>query len=172
MWVLKRTAVKLQLVTSGRWTVTAEVASSSLVVPAILFGTKRHRMGTLDGSPPRRSSPFLRFSWGQKRDHGLLRLALFGCDRLRIRIERHANRGVAQQLLHNLQFRASKSKQRRIAVAKSMPADSFRDASFSTSARPRARELALANVYTVLYIYPGGKSWPSLAYLSPGTAKL
>jgi hypothetical protein len=30
-------AVKLQLVTSGRWTVTAEVASSSLVVPAILF---------------------------------------------------------------------------------------------------------------------------------------
>jgi hypothetical protein len=30
-------AVKLQLVTSGRWTVTAEVASSSLVVPAISF---------------------------------------------------------------------------------------------------------------------------------------
>jgi hypothetical protein len=30
-------AVKLQLVTSGRWAVTAEVASSSLVVPAILF---------------------------------------------------------------------------------------------------------------------------------------
>jgi hypothetical protein len=29
--------VKLQLVTSGDWTVTAEVASSSLVVPAILF---------------------------------------------------------------------------------------------------------------------------------------
>jgi len=28
-------AVKLHLVTSGRWTVTAEVASSSLVVPAI-----------------------------------------------------------------------------------------------------------------------------------------
>jgi len=39
-------------------------------------------------------------------------------------------------------------------------------------ARPRARELALANVYTLLYIYPGGKLWPSLAYLSPGTAKL
>jgi hypothetical protein len=32
-------AVKLQLVTSGRWTVTAEVASSSLVVPAILSVT-------------------------------------------------------------------------------------------------------------------------------------
>jgi hypothetical protein len=30
-------AVKWQLVTSGYWTVTAEVASSSLVVPAILF---------------------------------------------------------------------------------------------------------------------------------------
>src|SRR6267378_6106199 len=42
----------------------------------------------------------------------------------------------------------------------------------STSARPKARELALANVYTLLYIYSGGKSWPSLAYLSPGTAKL
>jgi hypothetical protein len=54
--------------------------------------TKRHKMGTLDGSPPRQSSSFLRFSWEQKRDHGLLRLALFGRDRLRIRIERHANR--------------------------------------------------------------------------------
>ncbi len=73
-------------------------------------------MGTLDGSPPRQSSPFLRFSWEQKRDHSLLRLALFGRDRLRIRIERHANRGVTQQLLHSLQFRASKSKQRRIGV--------------------------------------------------------
>jgi beta-lactamase class D len=30
-------AVKLQLVTAERWTVTAEVASSSLVVPAITF---------------------------------------------------------------------------------------------------------------------------------------
>src|SRR6266852_5303229 len=38
--------------------------------------------------------------------------------------------------------------------------------------RPRARKLALANVYTLMYIYPGSKSWPSLAYLSPGTAKL
>jgi hypothetical protein len=54
-------------------------------------------MGTPDGSPPRQSSPFLRFSWKQKRDRGLLRLALFGCDRLRMRIERHANRGVTQQ---------------------------------------------------------------------------
>jgi hypothetical protein len=53
-------AVKLQTVTSGRWTVTAEVASSSLVVPAILsmsqaahqvdfrLGTKRHTIGTGD----------------------------------------------------------------------------------------------------------------------------
>src|ERR1700682_4982344 len=31
-------AVKLQTVPSGRWAVTAEVASSSLVAPAILFG--------------------------------------------------------------------------------------------------------------------------------------
>ena len=87
-------AVKLQLVTSGRCTVTAEVASSSLVVPAISFndlpevlrfpvGTKRHKMGTLDESPPRQSSRFLRFSSEQKRDHGLLRLALFGRDCLR-----------------------------------------------------------------------------------------
>jgi hypothetical protein len=51
----------------------------------------------------------LRFSWDQKRGHGLLRLALFGCDRLRIRIERHLNREVTQRLLHGLQFRASKS---------------------------------------------------------------
>ncbi len=35
-------AVKLQLVTSGRCTVTAEVASSSLVVPAILFKQLRN----------------------------------------------------------------------------------------------------------------------------------
>jgi hypothetical protein len=40
-------------------------------------------MDTLDGSPPRQSSPFLRFTWEQKRDHGFLRLALFGYDRLR-----------------------------------------------------------------------------------------
>jgi hypothetical protein len=43
-------AVKLQLVTSGRWTVTAEVASSSLVVPAITFNHlrlwKNFRVGT------------------------------------------------------------------------------------------------------------------------------
>jgi hypothetical protein len=42
---------------------------------------------------------------------------------------------------------------------------------FSTSARRKPRELALENVYTWVYIYLGGKSWPSLAYLSPGTAK-
>jgi hypothetical protein len=27
-------------------------------------------------------------------------------------------------------------------------------------------------IYSAVYIYLGGKSWPSLAYLSPGTAKL
>ena len=32
--------------------------------------------------------------------------------------------------------------------------------------------LELAHVYTVVYIYLGGVSWPSLAYLSPGTARL
>src|SRR5439155_15486842 len=37
-------AVKLQPVTSGRWTVTAEVASSSLVVPAIF---PKHRSSLL-----------------------------------------------------------------------------------------------------------------------------
>ena len=65
-------------------------------------GTKRHKVGTLDESPPRQSSRFLRFSWEQKRDQGLLRIALFGRECLRIRIECHANRGVTQQLLHGL----------------------------------------------------------------------
>jgi hypothetical protein len=46
-------------------------------------GTKRHRMDTTRWSPPRQSSPFLRFSWEQKRDRGFLRLALFGYYRLR-----------------------------------------------------------------------------------------
>jgi hypothetical protein len=41
------------------------------------------------------------------------------------------------------------------------------------SVRPRARELALCKcIYLAVYIYPGGRSWPPLAYLSPGTAKL
>ena len=59
-------------------------------------------MGTLDESPPRQTSRFLRFSWEQKRGNGLLRIALFGRDCLLIRIESHANRGVKQQLLHGL----------------------------------------------------------------------
>src|SRR5271154_1685710 len=38
---------------------------------------------------------------------------------------------MAQQLLHDLQLCAGRSKQRRIGVTKSMPADSLRDAQLS-----------------------------------------
>src|ERR1700694_1534058 len=38
---------------------------------------------------------------------------------------------MAQQLLHDLQLCTGRSKQRRIGVTKSMPADSFCDAQFS-----------------------------------------
>src|SRR4029077_20851402 len=48
-------------------------------------------------------------------------------NRLSVRIERHANRGVTQQFLHDFQFRTGRSKQRRIRVTKSMPANSFGD---------------------------------------------
>src|SRR5437867_4031000 len=37
---------------------------------------------------------------------------------------------MTQQFLHDLQFRSSRSKQRRICVTKSMPADSFDNAKF------------------------------------------
>jgi len=55
---------------------------------------------------------FLVFFLEQKREDGVLSLALFGCDRLRVGIERHTDRRVTQQLLHDLPFRASRSKQR------------------------------------------------------------
>ena len=73
----------------------------------------------------------MRFLCAQERDNGILRIALFGGHRLRVRIESHTNRGVPQQLLHDLQFGASRPKQRRIGMTKSMSADSLRDAKFS-----------------------------------------
>jgi hypothetical protein len=139
-------AVKLQLVTSGRWTVTAEVASSSLVVPAILSkeltesapfsrghikAQNRYRKRAL----ARQSSRLLHFLRAQERDHGILCIAFLSRNRLSVRIERHANRGVTQQFLHDFQFRTGRSKQRRIRVTKSMPANSFGD-----SQLPRNRE--------------------------------
>src|SRR5882762_7318015 len=52
-------AVKLQLVTSERWTVTAEVASSSLVVPAILSkALRRISLKPLGARKGRVSRPF------------------------------------------------------------------------------------------------------------------
>jgi hypothetical protein len=59
----------------------------------------------------------LHFFREQKCDHSLLRVTPFGRDRLRVRIKRHSNRRVTQQFLHDLQFRTSRSKQRRIRVA-------------------------------------------------------
>jgi hypothetical protein len=54
-------AVKLQLVTSGRWTVTAEVASSSLVVPAISFNhlqqTQKKNLGPFGSNKPESTPP-------------------------------------------------------------------------------------------------------------------
>ena len=43
-------------------------------------------------------------------DDGRLRSTLLGCDRLRVRIERHANCRMTQQFLHDLKFGASRSK--------------------------------------------------------------
>ena len=54
-------AVKLQLVTSERWTVTAEVASSSLVVPAIFSNHLQALIQTNQGilGDDKRKTPIL-----------------------------------------------------------------------------------------------------------------
>ena len=122
--------------------VTAEAAGSSPVVPAIQNqrltgslpiprGHKKAQNRYTEFRLYRQSLRSASFFWEQERDHGLLRIALFGCDRLRVRVEGYSNRRVTQQLLHDLQFRAGRSEQRRIRVAKSMPADSLGDAQFS-----------------------------------------
>ena len=81
----------------------------------------------------KQSLRFLRVFSAQERDHYPLRVSLFRYDRLRVSIERYADCRVAQQLLHDLQLCAGRSKQRRIGVTKSMPADSLCDAQFSRS---------------------------------------
>ena len=122
--------------------VTAEAAGSSPVVPAI------HSQGLTESTPISRghkkaqnryrklslathSSRLLHFLWAQERDHSILCIAFLSRNRLSVRIERHANRGVPQQFLHDFQFRTGRSKQRRIGVTKSMPANSFGDSQLS-----------------------------------------
>src|SRR5258708_40015213 len=114
-------------------------AGPRFLVPAISFqsltgsapysrGHKKAQNRYKKLSLARQNSRLLHFLRAQERDHGLLRIALFRCHCLRVRIERHANCRVTQQLLHDLQLCASRSKQCRIGVTKSMPADSLRDA--------------------------------------------
>jgi len=87
--------------------VTAEVASSSLVVPAISFqeltesapfsrGHKKAQNRYRKRALARQSSRLLDFLRAQERDHGILCIAFLSCYRLSVRIERHANRGVTQ----------------------------------------------------------------------------
>ena len=82
--------------------VTAEVASSSLVVPAIHSqeltettaisrGHKKAQNRCRKESLANQGLRFVRFFREQERDHCFLRTALFGCDRLRVSIECHAN---------------------------------------------------------------------------------
>src|ERR1700731_2775557 len=131
-------AVKLQTVASGRWTVTAEVASSSLVVPAILSkeltesssfsrGHKKAQNRYRKRALAKQSSRLLHFLRAQERDHGILCIAFLSRYRLSVLIERHANRGVTQQFRHDFQSGAGRSKERRIRVTESMPANSFGD---------------------------------------------
>jgi hypothetical protein len=77
----------------------------------------------------------LRFFWEQKYDNSVLRAALLSRDCLRIRIERYANCGMTQKLLHDFQLGTSRSKERRIGMAKRVPADSLHGAEFSRSAK-------------------------------------
>jgi hypothetical protein len=84
-------------------TVTAEAAGSSPVVPAILSqelngsalfsrGHKKAQNRYTKQSSSTQGLHFFRFFWEQKRDDGFLRVTLLGCNRLRVRIQRHANR--------------------------------------------------------------------------------
>ena len=118
-------AVRLQLVTAK--TVTAEAAGSSPVVPAIHSqeltesapvsrGHKKAQNRYTKLSLVRQSSRLARFLWAQERDNRILRIALLGRNRLSVRIERHPNRGVTRQFLHDFQFRTGGSKQCRIGV--------------------------------------------------------
>jgi len=72
----------------------------------------RYRKRALAGQ----SSRLLHFLRAQERDHGILCIAFLRRYRLSVRIERHANRGVTQQFLHDFQFRPGRSKRRRIRV--------------------------------------------------------
>ena len=87
-------------------------------------------MGTRHGVCPGRAYVSSVFS-GNNSATSRLRGTLLGCDRLRVRIERHANCRMTQQFLHDLKFGASRSKKCGIGMAKGVPADSFRNAYFS-----------------------------------------
>jgi hypothetical protein len=120
--------------------VTAEVASSSLVVPAILSkeltesvpfsrGHKKaqNRYRKLEFFQAELTSPAFFLGTRARR----LPPALFRCDCRRVCVESHTNCRRAQQFLHDLQLCTGRSKQRRMGVTKSMPADSLCDGQFS-----------------------------------------
>src|SRR6516225_7946968 len=135
--------------------VTAEVASSSLVVPAIHServtqtsmkptGCKKTHFCTLFvSSAPRLPSLLARLlraallqvgnrCAGQhrrkhERKYSCLRCMLRRRDRLRINIQCRPEGGVSQQLLHHLQIRADTPQRTRIGMSKSMPSDSLLD---------------------------------------------
>ena len=109
----------------------------------------------------KQSLRFLRFFSEQERDHCLLRIAFFRCDRLRVSVECHANCRVAQQLLHDLQLRAGRSKQRRISVTKSMPSDSLRDCKFSRDRTDMVPHDLLGQVGPATLVYRARK-YPAL----------
>jgi hypothetical protein len=92
-----------------------------------LVGTKRHKIGTTFEQTSSWVGLFFHVLREQKRNHRILRIPFLSRNSLSIGIKRYANRRVAQQFLHDLQFRSCGSKQRRIGVTKSVPADSLRD---------------------------------------------
>ena len=97
------------------------------IAPHLRVGTKRHRIGYTQLALSRRSLRFSLFLREQERSHRILGISFLSRNGLSVGIERHANRRVTEQFLHDFQLSAGGSKQRRISVTKSMPADSFRD---------------------------------------------
>ncbi len=97
-------AVKLQLVTSGRCTVTAEVASSSLVVPAIL--SKRVTGSDTGNSNPQLNPQLLIHCWAHP--YSVEEFALCGpcfvAVFLRVQIERGLNLAMTQDSLNGFWF--------------------------------------------------------------------
>src|SRR4029077_15968892 len=94
-------------------------------------GTKRHKIGTGNRVFPSRAYVSCVFSRNKSATTASCAFRFSVVTACVVCIESHTNCRMAQQLLYDLQLCTRRSKQRRIGVTKSMPADSLCDAQIS-----------------------------------------